>query len=255
MPAISTPLSERRLERTVPLLFRRRTSAKGIQRPHKVHLEYLRGVPFATATKFARSFIRNMHPTGEGWFGASPFMDGYLVEIHEGGSGHPFWPELLAAYGPVSEGAPAQTFVLEVTGARTVVVEFSASGVSCLLLPESVVGFDARKINQADAPLLNYLLVGTIERVALWGTLVAAVSALMTPLALFTRPQAPSLEFVKPMQSSIFARELAPLLEPPVGSEISSLKLDGGKWEAAYKPKENFPKPTLIPSEAPDAAN
>ena len=82
--------------------------------PNTVLFGYLEGVERRDAEAYARSFARRTLATAERvWYHTESIYTGYLYEIHEGGSGLSFLPELITAF----EAEPAGT-VLVPSGRR-----------------------------------------------------------------------------------------------------------------------------------------
>lgn len=73
--------------------------------PNTVLFGYLEGVARRDADGYARGFARRVMATAERvWYQTEAFYTGYLYEIHEGGAGRSFLPDLIAALETEPEG-------------------------------------------------------------------------------------------------------------------------------------------------------
>jgi len=73
--------------------------------PNTVLFGYLEGVAQRDADAYARGFARRVLTTAERvWYQTESFYTGYLYEIHEGGAGRSFLPDLITALETEPEG-------------------------------------------------------------------------------------------------------------------------------------------------------
>lgn len=112
--------------------------------PIELNFEYLRNVSKVDALLYAQGCAAKLHKSRLSWYGVFPFMGGFLVELHDGGSGKAFAPALVEAFGANAETAaqlpegelPVFSAVLPTAGARSIMVELAATSVVTLVMPE-----------------------------------------------------------------------------------------------------------------------
>lgn len=112
---------------------------KSFKQPIKVLVGYLSEVTEKDAKTFAMS-VAERHNTSLdiSWWFVMPFDNGYLYEVHEGGSGKAFMPSVVKYFQtalPASPDEPIRAYIPSAT--RTVQVDKEIEGLSAMLLPES----------------------------------------------------------------------------------------------------------------------
>lgn len=260
---ISNFFAKRLRPRILPSL-RRRPNEAGVSAPqaipHQVHLEYLRNVSEATALLFATGFAKRNHSTNLSWVGAHSFRKGYVIEVHEGGSGESYWTRIVrqpsvTAVDETDDVEHSVSFVIPTSSSRLVMIEVTKAGVATFLLPEgesrpvSDLGADSpgKGLTPADHDYMTRAL--RHGAIALKGVLVlAALAVLFRPTGSVVRITAHPDEPPPPL-----AAFSAPV---PDGHHIVRIELVGGQWVPVIEPLPVEFRPSLRrPQESPRAAN
>jgi hypothetical protein len=114
-----------------------RSAPRLVELPIRVLMGYLPAVSARDAAEFALGVAeKNFDQPAISFFDAFPHEEGYVYEVHEGGAGRAFAPNVLKHLMAASftDDNPA---VVLATATRAVRVELTRGGLQCVLLPES----------------------------------------------------------------------------------------------------------------------
>lgn len=218
--------------------------------PIRLHLEFLVNVSAEAALLYARAFAEKQHATDDGWVGLFRHGVGYVVEVHEGGSGHGHYPVLankLAAMADAADEALVSEVFALATG-QAVLIELTGGGVNTLLLPrEEEIGVTASA--EASAEQLQPLHSSYLARAAKIGAWVAASSVAVLVLGLATHPEAARLS-LPPAQSGPLAISSYAPQSAPADKLVAGLKFEKGVWTPAFTPDARPPISLLSRSDA-----
>lgn len=112
--------------------------------PVKVLLEHLNNVTLEDAREYAMGYLKNKATSATLFYGLFAHGNGYIVEIHEGGAGAAFTPELIRCLNTgVLTKEPGLLQAQLTTGKGKLFVSLSKSGLSAMTMPElSEVPYD-----------------------------------------------------------------------------------------------------------------
>lgn len=205
--------------------------------PIRVFMGYLPEVTERDARDYALGIAeRNCEQISLVYYDAFKLNDGYAYEVHEGGSGRAFLPEIIehfAAQGPFAKGGvDANVFIR--TATRMVQVERTHDGLQAFQLPESAVEVASdwlegtTKMTPAIQTMTSVLVVGA----ALFTTgFLAMTLAMVSRIQPYDPPPAPIVE------RATDGFNLSPLsrwttLQGVTGDEyVKALRYANGKWE------------------------
>lgn len=106
--------------------------------PIRVLISFLTGATEKDARLLARTQAEKLPSGGDMCFyGITAYQDGYILEIHEGGSGDAYVPAILARWKQAEVEELPRPFVRIATSTRTVVVAPAHQGLEGLTMPES----------------------------------------------------------------------------------------------------------------------
>lgn len=222
-------------------MLQRRTRAGQAQLPIRVLIGYLPEVGERDALEYAEGVAaKHFDNLGQTYFDAFKCDAGYAYEVHEGGPGRAYLPEIIRYYQGLGQYSADDVNKVAIrTATRTVEVVRQRAGLSALLLPES------QKPQQPSwlvprvpmRPAVNkrtgLLVAGAVLFVT--GCLGAMVSSLVTRL----QPWEPAPEPVA-LQTQWDALPLAqyPLIERFDSSKgyITALRYDKNGWRVDSTP-------------------
>lgn len=114
-----------------------RAKPRAVELPIRILMGYLPAVSARDAAEFALGVAeKNFDQPSISFFDAFAHEDGYVYEVHEGGPGRAYAPNLLKHLASASFMQDNPTAVLA-TATRSVQVELTRGGLQCVLLPES----------------------------------------------------------------------------------------------------------------------
>lgn len=114
-----------------------KASTRSVELPIRILMGYLPAVSARDAAEFALGVAeKNFDQPSISFFDAFAHEDGYVYEVHEGGPGRAYAPNLLKHLTSASFMHDNPTAVLA-TATRSVQVELTRGGLQCVLLPES----------------------------------------------------------------------------------------------------------------------
>lgn len=216
--------------------------------PVELNFEFIRNVSKVDALLYARGYAAKRHNSQLSWYGVIPFNDGFLVELHDGGSGHAYGPALIDMFETNARGAsmsagelPMFSAVLATAGARSVMVELSAAGVVTLVMPEQ---HEVPVVEVPRGARLTQLRNDAGLRALRVSMVATALSLGILGLVLLFSPGAHHVALVEPNISAESPLQALNLPVPPNQRRVA-LNFVGGKWEAKLEPKEAATMPTL----------
>lgn len=216
--------------------------------PIRVLMGYLPEVSARDAREYAQGLAsKHFEQLGLAFYGAFPYGTGYVFEVHEGGPGKAYAPEIIDYFeelGPFQVGEEHKLFVE--TATRTVEIRRQRDGLVVLILPESVrvVTSDALEPAKALTPVMDRR-----DKVLYVGSVIFATGfvAALTSGMLF-RAQ-PYEEVADPPPTSVSISHLPigqwkRVVATPPGVYVSALKFADGKWlEPDIQQAEVVPAP------------
>lgn len=109
------------------------------ERPIRVLMGFLPGVTARDATEFALGVAeKNFDQPGIAFYDAFAFEDGYVYEVHEGGPGKAYAPDVIRYFKTLPPFAPGEAHAVVLpTATRSVRIERTRGGLQTVLLPES----------------------------------------------------------------------------------------------------------------------
>jgi hypothetical protein len=202
------------------------------------------------------------------YFHATKYENGYLYEVHEGGPGKAFGPEIAKLF--ASKGAyrgDEVTRVTLATSARMVEITRLRLGLSAVLLPESSVqaateGLVPRVMMTSAIPRRTAILYAGVG-LLVSGVLMATLSGVFFRLKGYSAPPAQANDVISVRNlPHIQWERLSAQLQP--GDRVKALKYENNNWRTELFPSASAtgatgPVPTLpSPSEqvpAPPSPN
>lgn len=202
-------------------------------RPLRVIIGFLPEVNHRDALEYAEGLAEKyLEQMSLAYFEAFKFSNGYVYEIHEGGAGKAFFPEIekfLEEH--ASDESPP--YLVVGTATRHVQVELNKNGsLSTIVLPESTEKQPAEwlkgtsKMRPAISTRYGYLVVGAVMFVTGFSFMI--VSSL---LARYT-PPAPERPLVSKVVNfnTLPSSRLPEILRVPPGKYIRKLEFSNGRW-------------------------
>ena len=220
--------------------------------PIQVFMGYLPEVSARDALEYAMG-MADKYVTQEGltFYMATPFGNGHIYELHEGGSGKAFGPEIVKTFqeaGPFSVETPQVLHIR--TALKTLEVTREREGLSVVLLPdETELGGDARWVTPRKAmrpgiPRRTGMLYAGIGMLVS-GTLAAVLTGAYFRLQGYAEPPAQPVVNI--------SSDVLPVKQwnRVMGLEnIKALKYSDGKWQ----PPEIYTEEELKGGPAPEKA-
>jgi hypothetical protein len=228
--------------------------------PIRVFIGFLPEVSERDARDFALGIAeRNCEQISLVYYDAFKMNNGYAYEVHEGGAGRAFLPEIISYFstlGPFEKGGGESSVYIR-TATRTVQVDRTLEGLQSFLLPESSTEAPSdwlegtSKMTAAIQVLTGVLVFGA----ALFTTGFLAMSlALVSRIQPYDPPPAPTVDKATDnYQMSPMSRWT--VLQGVSGSEyVKALRFKNNKWELDRGTAEPVPA-EQPPVAAPAAAN
>jgi hypothetical protein len=244
-----------------PIIVRKASDTKkkkSLSCPIRVFIGFLPEVTERDARDYAFGVAeRNCEQISISYFDAFKMNDGYAYEVHEGGSGRAFLPEIIkyfAAQSPFAKGAEATSVVIR-TGTRTVQVERTLEGLQAFLLPEDAeeVPTDwlepTTKMTPAIQTMTGVLVVGA----ALFTTgFLAMTLAMVSRIQPYDPPQAPAVKKATESYSVSPLSRWSALQAVSTNEYIKALRFSKGKWDLERGvPVAEPTSPAVTPMPAP----
>jgi len=204
--------------------------------PIRVLMGYLPEVTARDAREYAQGIAeKHFEQMGLVFFGAFEYANGYVYEVHEGGAGKAFAPEILAYFeeqGPFIPGEEHKVYLR--TSTRVLEVLRQRDGLVAILLPESAPVRHSEWLTAAKAltPAMDRR-----EKVLYVGSAIFASGVVAMVLSgLFFRlqpieapvPPAPSVVTAATLPLSQWSRVQA----VPADAYVRSVRYRNGRWEA-----------------------
>lgn len=246
-----------------PGFFRKRAIKTEFRKlPVRVIIGYLPEVSERDALEYAIGLAeKHFDQLGLAFFDAFKFDNGFVFEIHEGGSGRAYVPKIIEyfeATGPYDAENPVS--VVLKTGTRRVEVQKARSGLVSVLLPESSTAEPSAQIEATSAmqPALNKRTGFLVVSAALFVTGFAAVMTAAF-IARFQPYEAPPERPVEQISAaSLPLNQWFRVEAVPPGSYVKALRFRNQRWEAPELGAEvpEAPSDALMPdaAEAPVTA-
>lgn len=168
--------------------------------PVKVVLEHLNNVTLEDAREYAMGYLKNKATSATLFYGLFAHGNGYIVEIHEGGEGAAFTPELLRCLNTgVHTKEPGTLQAQLLTGKGKLFVSVTASSLSAMAMPDlSEVPYDLDA--KASTQRLEQVIFNHSGRVLFAATRLSLASLVILALALVFKPDAAQIT-VTPVQA------------------------------------------------------
>jgi hypothetical protein len=235
------------------------TSPPPLELPIQVVLGFLPEVSVRDAKEYALGIAeKHFEQMGLVFYAAFPFKSGYIFEIHEGGHGKAYAPEIVSYFDAHGEFDPSNPLTAVIkTATRAVEVQRTREGLTAIWLPTQHAMAPSEWLHprQKMTPALhrrtNFMLAG----LALF---LAGFVAVMTAGTVFRlRPIEPAAA----VGDSVIRAEVLPLsqmeklLQMPAGT-VKALKFSDGKWQPieTIAPVASSAPVATIPNGSPPGA-
>lgn len=220
-------------------------------RPIRVLMGYLPEVSARDAKEYAQGIAeKHFEQMGLVFFGAFPYDNGFVFEVHEGGEGKAFAPEILKhfeALGPYQVGE--QHTVCIQTATRVLEVQRGREGLAAILLPENspTRGDDWLTPTKALTPAMDRRDKVFYTGAAIFATGFVAVllSGTVFRLQLQEEPAPPKPRVVS--ASTLPMSQWSRVQALPENAYVRALRYKNGRWEAPEIQTEAVSPPSGAP--------
>lgn len=224
--------------------------------PIRVLMGFLPDVSEKDARDYALGVAeRHFDQPAIAFFDAFKYEEGYAYEVHEGGVGLAYLPEILAYFktlGPFEAGEEHRITIL--TGSRKVQVQRTRSGISAILLPESATQLETDWLtpSQKMSPALNQrtglLIAGAVFFVT--GFFAVLLASSITRIQPIIEAPPPAIERIVSERLPIHQWPLLANITPNM--YVSKLVYENGVWQrpelrsvdAEHSPEQVNPEPS-----------
>lgn len=232
--------------------------AEVFEAPIRVLVGFLPEVSERDASEFAMGVAaKHFDNLGISYYDAFKHDNGYAYEVHEGGSGRAYLPEILKYYKSLGAFNPEDDNKVVVrTGTRAVEVCRARNGLSAVLLPEESKPAAPAwlKPTQAMRPAINkrtgFLVTGAVLFVS--GFIAALTSGFIFRLQPYAAPVPTKMEEISYLR---LPYSQWPQLQAQAGSQdryVKALKYEKGAWRIETE-AVTAAQPELAPAPAADA--
>lgn len=119
--------------------------------PVRLHLEHLKGVSEDAAFQYSRGYARKHATAPDIYYGITPYDNGYIIEVHEGGPGRAYAPSVLDALrehdgGRVEIQTGTQSLIVTIEGNRLVTLTTAPGGPTLNIATNGKVGPSRKKL-------------------------------------------------------------------------------------------------------------
>lgn len=212
------------------------------KKPTEVPIRVLIGFLAEVSEREAREYAvgvaeRNCQQISLVYYDAFKFGNGCAYEIHEGGSGRAYLPEIIKAFnarGAFRKGGAEDASVFIQTATRMVQVTRTAEGLQAFLLPENTTEVPTTGLQGTSkmTPALPTLVAVLIAGAALFTTGFLALSvALIARVQPFEAPPAPGIEHVTDSFANSPLSRWAALQSVSSNEYVKAVRFANGKWE------------------------
>ncbi len=227
--------------------------------PIRVFIGFLPEVTERDARDYALGIAeRNCEQISLVFYDAFKLNDGYAYEVHEGGPGRAFLPEIITHFGTLArfEKGADEANVFIRTATRMVQVDRTLEGLQAFLLPESATDAPSEwlegtaKMTPAIQTLRAVLVAGAGLFIAGFLSLSFAFISRIQP---YEEPKAPMVEkAIDNYNRSPMSRWTA--IQGVTGNEyVAALKFKDGKWDLQRETVDaQAPAPAVEPASAPN---
>jgi hypothetical protein len=227
--------------------------------PIRVLIGFLAEVSEREAREYAMGVAeRNCEQISLVYYDAFKVGTGCAYEIHEGGNGRAYLPEIIKAFntrGAHRKGAEEDTSVFIPTATRMVQVSRTADGLQAFLLPESTTEVPTTWLQGTTkmSPALPTLVAVLIAGAALFTTGFLALSlALVSRIQPYDVPPTPAIENVNDAFANSPLSRWAALQSVSGNEYVKAVKFAKGKWEIQRASADAEPAPAPMPVPSPD---
>lgn len=227
--------------------------------PIRVLIGFLAEVSEREAREYAMGVAeRNCEQISLVYYDAFKVGTGCAYEIHEGGNGRAYLPEIIKAFntrGTHRKGGEDDTSVFIPTATRMVQVSRTAEGLQAFLLPENTTEVPTTWLQGTTkmSPALPTLVAVLIAGAALFTTGFLALSlALVSRIQPYDVPPTPAIENVNDAFASSPLSRWAALQSVSGNEYVKAVKYAKGKWEIQRASSDAEPAPAPTPVPAPD---
>lgn len=212
-------------------------STGAVSLPIQIIMGYLPEVSNKDAVDYAMGMCEKyVTQQGLAYFYVTKYDRGFIYEVHEGGDGRAYGPEIAAFFSgkPLSRDEAPLTVVLN-TATRKVEVQQQREGVSVVLLPESseqrpTEGLLPRaSMKPAVSRRQGLLVAGAVVLVS--GVLMATLTGYFFRLQGYQAPPAPVIDHITSRNLPHVQWELASKRLPPK-ENVRAFRFENGAWQA-----------------------
>jgi hypothetical protein len=230
---------------------------KPVELPIRVLIGFLAEVSEREAREYAQGVAdRNCQQISLVYFDAFKFGNGCAYEIHEGGSGRAFLPEIIKAFqanGAYRKNGMEDASVFIPTATRMVQVSRTPEGLQAFMLPENTTEVATAGLQGTTkmSPALPTLVAVLVAGAALFITGFLALSlAMISRIQPYEAATAPAVENVTDgFANSPLSRWAA--LQSVSGDEyVKAVRFANGKWEIQRGTAEAAPVAPAVPPDA-----
>lgn len=205
-------------------------------RPIRVLMGYLPEVSARDAREYAQGIAeKHFEQMGLVFFGAFPCDNGFVFEVHEGGEGKAYAPEILKHFeslGPFQVGE--QHTVCIQTATRVLEVQRTREGLAAILLPEASTAqgdewlVPSKPLTPAMDRRDKVFYVGATIFAS--GFVAMLLSGTIFRVQLYEEPQAPKPVVIS--AASLPMSQWSRLQALPDNAYVRALRFKNGRWEA-----------------------
>lgn len=207
--------------------------------PIRVLIGYLPEVREKDARDYAMGTAeKHFEQPAIAYYDAFKYGEGFAYEVHEGGGGHAYLPEIIKYFNEQGEFEPGEDVRVVIrTGTRKVEVKRTKSGLAAILLPESGQQEPTAWLKGSSkmSPALNQrtglLVTGAVFFIT--GFLSMIVGSLMTRFQPYEAPINPAVARISYEALPIGQWRLLQGLPP--NAYVSKLTFENGKWDRAIR--------------------
>lgn len=216
--------------------------AAPLERPIQVWIGYLAEVTEKDAKAYALGVAdKHNEQVSLSYFDVFKFKDGYVYEVHEGGSMHPFMPPILAHFNGLGNFSLEESNSVYIrTAKRVVQVDRTRDGITAMILPESSTAKQTSWLVPAKTKMRavmntfdHYLVAGAVFFMFAFIALIAANLGRVQPYIKPAAQEAKKIDyFMTPMS------QWSRVNSVPEGKYVKVLRFKDGKWDMQI---ENVP--------------
>lgn len=200
--------------------------------PMELHVNYLANVTRDDAEAYVIGYIRNKTVSENVFYGIFPFKNGFIFEIHEGGSGHAYIPTLLERI--EFSGKDGEFRGILLSSRKKIQVSHSEREFSVMAIPQDRDVRAAVLIEPSDHSLKQLHFNHAFQMLVV-ASFFCAISAGVLIYSGLTRQEASEIYLQQVETTQLPLYRLLENEKIAVNEEVTSIKFEEGQWSIEKK--------------------